>query len=43
MSGKVIRAFNTIDSWTKTKSKGAVSDMNVPGDHRPMLVEFKTG
>lgn len=40
MGSKVVRAFNVNDSWTKTKSKGAVSDMNVPSDHRPMLVEF---
>ncbi len=40
MSGKVVRAFNVNDKWTKTKGKGAVSDMNVPSDHRPMLVEF---
>ena len=40
LSGKVVRAFNVNDSWTKTKSTGAVSDMNVPSDHRPMLVEF---
>lgn len=40
LSGKVVRAFNVNDSWTKTKGKGAVSDMNVPSDHRPMLVEF---
>lgn len=40
MSSKVVRAFNVNDKWTKTKSTGAVSDMNVPSDHRPMLVEF---